>query len=157
MQEDMPLQVALMASWHLTLARSNLQFLQQGLFLSLWREHRHDACVTQRFSDILSSFPCVSVYQVFYTIHYVFWMSYLHCAPCLNLQSNEQQRSSFRCRSPGSHSSPSSTLEFPHTLLFLSLKHTGALKLNVFPTEILLQLEKRLKKGKRSRQWLYTN
>lgn len=70
-------------------------------------------------------------------------MSYLHCALRLNLQSDEQQGSSLMWRSPGSHSSPSSTLEFPHTLLFLSLKHTGALKRNVFPTEILLQLEKR--------------
>lgn len=72
-------------------------------------------------------------------------MSYLHCAPGLNLQSDEQQGSLLMWRSPGSHSSPSSTLEFPQTLLFLSLKHTGALKRNVFPTEILLQLEKRLR------------
>lgn len=73
-------------------------------------------------------------------------MSYLHCDLCLNLQSDEQQGSSLRWSSPGSHCSPSSTLEFPHTLLFLSLKHTGALKRNVFPTDILLQLEKRFRR-----------
>lgn len=39
-QEDVPLQVALMASWHLVPAFLNLQFLQQGLFLSL-RQRRH--------------------------------------------------------------------------------------------------------------------
>lgn len=78
-------------------------------------------------------------------------ISYLHCASRLNLQSDEQQRSSLRWRSPGSHSSPSSTLEFPHTLLFLSLKHIGALKRNVFPTEILLQLENCFK---RKEMWM---
>lgn len=40
-QEDTPLQVALMASWHLVSAFSNMQSLQHGLFLSLWREQRH--------------------------------------------------------------------------------------------------------------------
>lgn len=44
-QEDMPLQVALMASWHLVPIFSNVQFRQQGLFLSLWRHVK--ACVTQ--------------------------------------------------------------------------------------------------------------
>lgn len=55
MQEDMPLQVALMASWHLVPAFSYLQFLQQGLFLSLWREQRHayETPQTQRFSVYL--------------------------------------------------------------------------------------------------------
>lgn len=79
----------------------------------------------------------------------VIWSSYLHCAPNLNLQSEVQHGSSLRWSSPGSHSSPFSTLEFPHTLLFLSLKHTGALKRNVFPMEILLQLEKRFGVGGR--------
>lgn len=52
-----------------------------------------------------------------------------------------QQLSSLRCSSPGSHSSPSSTLEFPHTLLFLSLKQVEALDLSRFAMEILLQFE----------------
>lgn len=78
----------------------------------------------------------------------------LHLAVGLNWQSEVQQGSSLRWSSPGSHCSPSSTREFPQTLLFLTLKHEGALERSVFPTEILLQLEKRCitvrvkKKGK---------
>lgn len=88
----------------------------------------------------LRRFESESTVKLWYCI---FWSSYLHCEPNLNLHSDEQHGSSLRWRSPGSHSSPFSTLEFPHTLLFLSLKHTGALKRNVFAMEILLQLEKR--------------
>lgn len=68
--------------------------------------------------------------------------SYLHCTPGFSLHSYVQQESSLRWRRPGSHSSPSSTLELPHTLLFLSVKHSGALKRSVLPTELLLQEEK---------------
>lgn len=68
--------------------------------------------------------------------------AHLHLAVGRSLQSEVQQRSSLMCSSPGSHSSPCSTLLFPHTLLFLSLKHTGALFLRRFTMEILLQLEK---------------
>lgn len=44
--------------------------------------------------------------------------------------------------SPGSHSSPCSTREFPHTLMFLSLKQEVALERSRFTMERLLQLEK---------------
>lgn len=66
----------------------------------------------------------------------------LHSAPALSLHSGVQQRSEFRCSSPGSHSSPCSTREFPHTLMFLCLKQNGALDLSRLTMERLLQLEK---------------
>ena len=53
-----------------------------------------------------------------------------------------QQRSELMFRSPGSHSSPCSTREFPHTWTFLSLKHDSALDLRRFTMERLLQFEK---------------
>lgn len=66
---------------------------------------------------------------------------YLHTAAGLSLQVDVQQLSSFRFSSPGSHSSPSSTLEFPHTLLFLSLKQVEALDISCFAIDSLLQVE----------------
>lgn len=47
-QEDLPLQVALMGSWHLVPACINWQFLQHGLFLSL-REHKLIHCLSIYF------------------------------------------------------------------------------------------------------------
>lgn len=49
---------------------------------------------------------------------------HLHCTPGLSVQSLLQQVSLLRYMMPGSHSSPSSTLEFPHTLLLRSWKHS---------------------------------
>lgn len=68
-------------------------------------------------------------------------LTHLHLALPRSLHSDVQQRSLLMCSSPGSHSSPSSTREFPHTLMFLSRKHTGALALRRFTMELLLQLE----------------
>lgn len=67
---------------------------------------------------------------------------YLHLAPFLSLQLAVQQGSSLRWRSPGSQSSSSSTREFPHSLVLLSLKHWWAFNFKVLLTEDLLQLEK---------------
>lgn len=53
--------------------------------------------------------------------------SHLHWTPSFNVQLLLQQVSLFRYMMPGSHSSPSSTLEFPHTLLLRSWKHSWAL------------------------------
>lgn len=57
MQKDIPLQVALMGSWHFVLAASYRQFLQQGLFLSLWRHKVYPAATGSseevHFSDNL--------------------------------------------------------------------------------------------------------
>lgn len=66
---------------------------------------------------------------------------YLHLAPSFSLQSAEQQGSTRWYKRPGSHSSPSSTLEFPHTLLLRSLKHSWALTSMVLWMDFLLQLE----------------
>lgn len=66
----------------------------------------------------------------------------LHWAPGLSLHSGVQQWSELMCSSPGSHSSPCSTREFPHTLTFLCLKQVEALDLRRFTMERLLQLEK---------------
>lgn len=66
---------------------------------------------------------------------------YLHLAPSFSLQSAEQQGSACWYKRPGSHSSPSSTLEFPHTLLLRSLKHSWALISMVLWMDFLLQLE----------------
>lgn len=66
---------------------------------------------------------------------------YLHLAPSFSLQSAEQQGSASWYKRPGSHSSPSSTLEFPHTLLLRSLKHSWALISMVLWMDFLLQLE----------------
>lgn len=66
---------------------------------------------------------------------------YLHLAPSFSLQSAEQQGSASWYKRPGSHSSPSSTLEFPHTLLLRSLKHSWALTSMVLWMDFLLQLE----------------
>lgn len=70
-----------------------------------------------------------------------FISSYLHLAPSFSLQSAEQQGSASWYKRPGSHSSPSSTLEFPHTLLLRSLKHSWALISMVLWMDFLLQLE----------------
>lgn len=74
---------------------------------------------------------------------------YLHCTLGRSLQFDAQQRSLLRWSSPGSHSSPSSTREFPHTLLFLSLKQVEALALRLFAMECLLQLEKNYRKAQK--------
>jgi len=66
---------------------------------------------------------------------------YLHSKLGRSLQSDVQQRSLLRWSSPGSHSSPTSTREFPHTLLFLSLKQAGALRVRLFTMDLLLQFE----------------
>lgn len=52
---------------------------------------------------------------------------HLHWTPSFSVQLLLQQVSLFRYMMPGSHSSPSSTLEFPHTLLLRSWKHSWAL------------------------------
>lgn len=72
--------------------------------------------------------------------------AYLHCTPFFSLQLAVQQGSSLRWRSPGSHSSPSSTRELPHKFLVRTLKHCGALTFRVRLTEALLQLENRWNK-----------
>lgn len=74
----------------------------------------------------------------------------------MNLHSAVQQGSSLRWSRPGSHSSPASTLELPHTLLFLSLKHTGALKRNVFPTEIDLAAVGEALREEVDEGWIFT-
>ncbi len=66
---------------------------------------------------------------------------YLHCTLGRSLQFGVQQWSLLRWSSPGSHSSPSSTREFPHTLLFLSLKQMGALAFRLIAMALLLQFE----------------
>lgn len=66
---------------------------------------------------------------------------YLHSTLGRSLQSAVQQRSLLRWSSPGSHSSPSSTREFPHTLLFLSLKQMEALAFRLCNIDFLLQSE----------------
>lgn len=105
--------------------------------------------VKKSINPTFHSFVVVFFQKILYRS--IFWISYLHFAWLLNLQLEVQQGSSLRWRSPGSQSSPFSTLEFPQTLLFLSLKHSGALWLNVFSTETLLQLEKCLRKNKKIR------
>ncbi len=68
-------------------------------------------------------------------------VSDLHWAPARRRQSVVQQRSELMCSSPGSHSSPCSTRELPHTLMFLCLKQDGAFDLRRITMERLLQLE----------------
>lgn len=70
------------------------------------------------------------------------FLLYLHCAPSLSRQLLVQQLSEVMCSSPGSHSSPCSTREFPHTLTFLSRKQDGALERRRFTMDRLLQVEK---------------
>lgn len=52
-----------------------------------------------------------------------------------------------RCSRPGSHSSPGSTREFPHTLMFRLRKQDGALDWRRFRMDRLLQLENNWRTG----------
>lgn len=69
-------------------------------------------------------------------------VSDLHRAPGFSVQLALQQRSELMFSSPGSHSSPCSTRELPHTLVFRSLKQNRALVFRRFRMERLLQFEK---------------
>lgn len=140
----MPLQVALMGSWHGFPNFSYIQFLQQALFRSLpTKQERQQAntwCAFYAWIKQKNRRSFISVpSQVWFHSH--MRELYLHCFLGFSLQSKVQQGSVWRYTSPGSQSSPSSTREFPHTLLFLSLKHDGPLSLSLFTMDILLQLE----------------
>lgn len=142
----MPLQVALMGSWHGFPTFSYIQFLQQALFLSLpmTQEHQHTMNVGAQVTGPTvkqCNISFIKDEQKHIPIKSHTRALYLHCFEGRSLQSNVQQRSVWRWTRPGSHSSPSSTREFPHTLLFLSLKHEGPLCLRLFTIDILLQLE----------------
>lgn len=66
-QSDVPLHVALMASWHLLPAFSNMQFRQHGLFLSLNRGGRrknetvHQADIQSRCGQTVAQRPIMAL------------------------------------------------------------------------------------------------
>lgn len=137
--------MAFIGSWHTLPFLSNMHSLQHALFLSLEsRKKNRKWHIPRKFclEHFWVNRPFNSPYL---HQHFLSWGHmeelYLHSTLGRSLQSDVQQRSLLRWISPGSHSSPSSTREFPHTLLFLSLKQVEALAFRLFTIDFLLQFE----------------
>lgn len=69
-QQDMPLQVALMGSWHGFPTFSYIQFLQQALFLSLPTQQEHRPTVN-RCSDRYNSQPRRDIFHNMFHHQYI--------------------------------------------------------------------------------------